>query len=271
MKLVTFKKIDGRLSVGELRDDVLYALGTSMSMSEIAAEGLSDRDESFRVMKHGGIQAPVQPSKIFCVGRNYAEHAAELANEVPESPLIFSKYPTSVIGTEQAIEWQHSITEKVDWEGELAVVISKRAKQITEDQAYEHIFGYTIANDISARDLQDRESQWVRAKSQDTFCPLGPTIVTPDEITDPHNLRIVTQVNGETMQDGHTSDMIFKIPYLVAYLSQTFTLMPGDIILTGTPSGVGKAMKPPRFLQDGDQVTVTVEGIGTLSNTCKVS
>ena len=269
MKLVTFEKLDGRLSVGEIRGDDLYSLGTTLSMSEIAADGLSPRDESFKVMKHNGIQAPVRPSKIFCVGRNYAEHAAELSNKLPEKPLIFSKYPTCVIARGDTVQWYNDITQQVDWEGELVVVIGKTAKNISEDRAYEHVFGYTIANDISARDLQDSESQWVRAKAQDTFCPLGPAIVTTDDIPDPHNLRIVTQVNGETMQDGNTKDMIFKVPYLVSYLSRTFTLLPGDLILTGTPSGVGKAMKPPRFLKDGDEVSVTIESIGTLSNRCE--
>lgn len=270
MKLVTFEKLDGRLSVGEMRGDDLYSLGTTLSMSEIAGDKLPSRDESYKVMKHNGIQAPVRPSKIFCVGRNYAEHAAELSNAIPTKPLIFSKYPTCVIGTGDTVQWYADITQKVDWEGELVVVIGKTAKNISEEEAYEHIFGYTIANDISARDLQDSESQWVRAKAQDTFCPLGPGIVTTEDIPDPHTLQIVTKVNGETMQNGNSKDMIFKIPYLVSYLSRTFTLLPGDLILTGTPSGVGKAMKPPRFLQDGDEVTVTIEGIGTVSNSCQI-
>jgi len=271
MKLVTFKKLDGRLRVGEMRDDALYSLGTSQSMDEIAADSkLPERDGAFKLMKHQGIQAPIIPSKIFCVGRNYAEHAAELANEVPTKPLIFSKYPTCVISTGTPIQWASDITQKVDWEGELAVVIGKKAKNINEADAYDHIFGYTVANDVSARDLQSSESQWVRAKAQDTFCPLGPAIVTTDDIPDPHQLTIVTKVNGETVQNGNTQDMVFKIPFLVAYLSRTFTLLPGDLILTGTPSGVGKGMKPPRFLKNGDEVSVTIDGIGTISNTCEV-
>lgn len=271
MKLVTYKKLDDSLNVGEMRGDELYSLGTSLTMSEIASEEKTlNRDESFKVMKHNGIQAPIEPSKIFCVGRNYAEHAAELSNDLPTSPLIFSKYPTCVIASEANIQWHTDITQKVDWEGELVIVIGKTAKNVKEEDAYEHIFGYTVANDVSARDLQDSESQWVRAKGQDTFCPLGPAIVTKDEIPDPHNLQIVTKVNGETMQNGNTKDLIFSIPYLVAYLSRTFTLLPGDLILTGTPAGVGKAMKPPRFLKDGDVVSVTIDGIGTISNTCEI-
>ena len=271
MKLVTFTKLDGRDAVGELRDDELYSLGTNLSMKEIAAEGtLPDREESFKVMKYNGITMPLMPNKILAVGRNYAEHAAELNNALPEKPLIFAKYPTSVIGTGQAIQWKEAVTQQVDWEGELCVVIGKKAHFVSEEDAYDHIFGYTIANDVSARDLQDSDKQWTRAKGHDTFCPLGPAIVTADEIANPHNLRIVTKVNGETVQDGNTADMIFKIPFLVSYLSQTFTLEPGDLILTGTPSGVGKGMNPPRFLNDGDEVSVTIEGIGTLTNTCQI-
>jgi 2-keto-4-pentenoate hydratase/2-oxohepta-3-ene-1,7-dioic acid hydratase in catechol pathway len=271
VKLVTYKKLDGRLEVGELIDEDLYSLGSNLTMREIAGEeSLPTRDESFKVMKHNGIAAPLMPSKILAVGRNYAEHAAELKNEVPDKPMIFAKYPTCVIGDGDAIQWKESVTQQVDWEGELCVVIGKTAKFISEAEAYDHIFGYTIANDVSARDLQDSEKQWTRAKGHDTFCPLGPTIVTKDEIADPHKLRIITKVNGETMQDGSTADMIFKIPYLVSYLSQTFTLEPGDLILTGTPSGVGKAQKPPRFLKDGDEVSITIEGIGTISNPCQI-
>jgi 2-keto-4-pentenoate hydratase/2-oxohepta-3-ene-1,7-dioic acid hydratase in catechol pathway len=271
VKLVTYKKLDGRLEVGELINGELHSLGATFTMKDVAADDtLPDREGLFKVMKHNGITAPLIPSKILAVGRNYAEHAAELKNEIPDKPLIFAKYPSCVIGNGDAIQWKTSVTQQVDWEGELCVVIGKTAKFISEDEAYDHIFGYTIANDVSARDLQDNEKQWTRAKGHDTFCPLGPTIVTKDEITDPHNLRIVTKVNGETMQDGSTADMIFKIPYLVSYLSQTFTLEPGDLILTGTPSGVGKAQKPPRFLNDGDEVSITIDGIGTLSNPCQI-
>lgn len=271
MKLVTFRKLDDRLALGELREDGLYSLGVDTTMLELAADDkLPDLDGTFKVMKHQGIVAPLKPNKIFCVGRNYAEHAAELKNELPKSPLIFSKYSNAIIASGEAIRWRKSVTEQVDWEGELVVVVGKGGKDIPESEAYEHIFGYTIANDVSARDLQDRESQWVRAKSQDTFCPLGPVIITRDEIEDPHQLRIKTEVNGEVMQDASTADMIFKVPYLLSYLSQTFTLEPGDLILTGTPSGVGKGMNPPRFLKDGDEVSVTIDGIGTLTNKCVV-
>jgi len=271
VKLVTYQKLDDRVAIGELRNGDLHALTDSATMLEIAGSpSLPDREESYKVMKSKGICAPLIPRKILAVGRNYAQHAAELNNEQPSKPLIFAKYSTCVIGPEEIVRWRSDITQQVDYEGELGVVIGKGGRNIAEDEAYDYIFGYTIANDISARDLQSSESQWVRAKAQDTFCPLGPCIITRDEIEDPHTLRIITKVNGETMQDGATADMIFKIPFLVSYLSRTFTLEPGDVILTGTPSGVGKAQNPPRFLGDGDEVTITIEPIGTLINTCQV-
>lgn len=271
MKLVTFERLDGSLAIGELRGDTLYAVETDTDMRGIAGDSvLPTTENAHKVMKHNGLRAPIQPSKIFCVGRNYSEHAAEVDSTVPEKPLIFSKYPSCVIADGDSIEWQQSITQQVDWEGELVVVIGKTARRIREEDAYDHIFGYTIANDVSARDIQYSESQWVRAKAQDTFCPLGPAIVTKDDIPDPHTLDIRTTVNGETMQDSNTQHMVFKIPYLIAYLSQTFTLLPGDLILTGTPAGVGKGMKPPRYLTDGEEVAITIEGIGTLTNPCKI-
>lgn len=270
MKLVTYQTLTGELDVAEERDGTLYALGYGQPMRELAAyDELPERVDTHKIMKHEGVVVPLLPRKILCVGRNYAEHAAEMKNEVPSKPLIFSKFTTSVIGSGEEIRWSQAITQQVDWEGELAVVIGKTARNITEEEAFDYIFGYTIANDVSARDLQSSESQWSRAKGHDTFCPIGPCIVTRDEIADPNNLHITTEVNGETMQDGHTGDMIFNVPYLVAYLSRTFTLEPGDLILTGTPAGVGKGMNPPRFLKDGDEVRVTIEGIGMLQNICR--
>jgi 2-keto-4-pentenoate hydratase/2-oxohepta-3-ene-1,7-dioic acid hydratase in catechol pathway len=163
------------------------------------------------------------------------------------------------------------VTTQVDWEAELAVVIGRRAKDVSEADALSYVYGYTVGNDVSARDLQLKvDTQWTRGKSLDTFCPLGPYIVTRDEIADPQNLAVKTTVNDEVMQDSNTKHMIFKIPQLIAYCSQMFTLEPGDIIMTGTPSGVGMGRTPPRFLADGDVVTVSVEGIGEVSNPCKV-
>lgn len=271
MKLVTYRKPTGDLHVGELKDDgSVYSLNGATRMVDVIERWENiDTTESYRVMQEVTIAAPLIPGKIMAVGRNYAEHAAELGNERPASPLIFSKYPSCVIGTNEAIRWKTSITGQVDYEGELAVVIGKRAQNVSEAEALEYVFGYTLGNDVSARDLQDSESQWVRAKAQDTFLPLGPCIVTRDAIADPHDLKLKTTLNDTVMQDGHTGDMIFNIPYLVSYLSQTFTLEPGDVILTGTPSGVGKAQKPPRFLNAGDVVSITVPEIGTLTNPCQ--
>jgi 2-keto-4-pentenoate hydratase/2-oxohepta-3-ene-1,7-dioic acid hydratase in catechol pathway len=270
MKLVSYQKLDGTWQGGELRDGEVFTLGNMTLLDIIKRGGKIDRNEQFKMRTVPKIGLPFRPPKIFCVGRNYAEHAAELGNALPDKPLIFSKYPTSVIGQHETIEWHPDLTQKVDWEGELAVVIGKTAKNITEEEALDVIFGYTIANDVSARDLQDGDKQWARAKGMDTFCPLGPVVVTKDEIEDPHNLSIQTRVNGQLMQDGHTSQMFFKIPYLVAYLSRAFTLEAGDVLLTGTPAGVGKGMNPPLFLTTGDEVSVTIEGIGTLTNVCRV-
>ena len=189
---------------------------------------------------------------------------------MPPAPLLFAKLPSAVIGQGDAITWRTSITTEVDWEAELAVVIGRQGKDIAEADAFAYVFGYTVANDISARDLQIRiDSQWTRGKGLDTFCPLGPSIVTRDEIADPQALTVQTTVNGVMMQDGQTADMVYGVAALVAYVSRMFTLEPGDIILTGTPSGVGLGRTPPIFLQDGDIVSVRVSGIGELTNPCR--
>lgn len=217
------------------------------------------------------LRAPLHPHQIIAIGKNYASHAAEMDAAPPDHPLIFAKLPSAVISTGEEIVWRQSITREVDWEGELGVVIGDFAKDVSEADALNYVFGYTVANDITARDLQKRiDKQWTRGKSLDTFCPLGPVIVTRHDIPDPQNLDITTRVNGEVMQQGNTRDMIFSVPYLVSYCSRMFTLTPGDLILTGTPDGVGAGRKPPVFLQDGDEVSVTIEGIGTLRNTCRV-
>jgi len=268
MRLLSYAKADGSLHLGEWRADALYTLPHA-AMPQ-ALSGSLNRDEQYKMKGSYSLRAPYTPPRIFAVGRNYAEHAAEMGNQAPSKPLIFAKFPSCVIGPGQPIQWTPRITQQVDWEGELAVVIGRGGRDIPEEQAYDHIYGYTIANDVSARDLQEGDGQWTRAKGLDTFCPLGPYLVSADEVPDPHDLRLVTKVNDEVMQDGHTGDMIFKIPFLVAYLSQSFTLQVGDLILTGTPSGVGKARKPPRFLADGDVVSITIEGLGTLSNPCHV-
>lgn len=216
------------------------------------------------------LHAPFRPRMIIAIGKNYADHASEMQSEVPDHPLIFSVLPSAVIGPNEAITWRTSLTQAVDWEGELGVVIRKQAKDVSEAEALDYVFGYTVANDVTARDLQKQiDKQWTRGKSLDTFCPLGPSVVTRDNIPDPQALAVTTRVNGKIMQQGNTVDMIFSVAYLVSYCSQMFTLQAGDLILTGTPSGVGSGRTPPVYLQDGDTVTITIDGVGTLSNPCR--
>jgi 2-keto-4-pentenoate hydratase/2-oxohepta-3-ene-1,7-dioic acid hydratase in catechol pathway len=210
--------------------------------------------------------APIQrPPKIICIGLNYRDHAAESNMALPETPTVFAKFATSVIGPGAPIVLPKSST-KPDYEAEFAVVIGKGGRHIPEDKWKEHVFGYTIINDVSARDYQMATSQWMIGKTFDTFCPMGPAIVTADEIDDPHALAISLSIGGETLQSSNTSNLIFGIPKLIAYLSSVFTLEPGDIISTGTPAGVGLARTPPRWLKAGDEVRVQVEGIGELVN-----
>jgi 2-keto-4-pentenoate hydratase/2-oxohepta-3-ene-1,7-dioic acid hydratase in catechol pathway len=203
--------------------------------------------------------------KIICVGRNYAEHAAELGDEPPTSPLLFGKFDNALVGPGEPIVLPPEATH-VDAEAELAVEIGRGGHRIPEADALDHVRGYRAANDVSARNIQYSESQWARAKGFDTFCPLGDQLVPVSELGDGAGLRVVQRLNGEVLQDGNTSDLIFPVPFLVAYISNTFTLEPGDLILTGTPPGVGWARDPKVTLQDGDVVEVEVEGIGVLRN-----
>jgi 2-keto-4-pentenoate hydratase/2-oxohepta-3-ene-1,7-dioic acid hydratase in catechol pathway len=212
------------------------------------------------------LMAPVpRPSKIICIGLNYLDHVAESGAEIPKSPLIFSKFNTCVAAAEDPIVLPVG-SEQVDFEAELAVVIGRHAKNIKLEDAMDHVFGYTNFNDVSARDMQFADGQWQRGKSCDTFAPFGEYVATKDEIPDPHNLRIQFRLNGETMQDSNTRQLIFKIPELVEYLSRSVTLEPGDVIATGTPPGVGFARKPPVFLKDGDVCEVEIDGLGILIN-----
>ena len=205
------------------------------------------------------------PGKILAVGLNYAAHAAEQNKNPPESPLIFTKNVSALIGPNDAIQLPR-ISQMIDYEAELAVVIGREAKSVSADEAYEYIAGYTIMNDVTGRDLQNRERQWARAKGLDTFAPCGPWLVTTDEIPDPHTLDIELRLNGEVRQRSNTDDLIFKIPQLIEFISQDLTLRRGDIITTGTPSGVGVFMNPPVFLRDGDQIEINLASVGTLRN-----
>ncbi len=208
---------------------------------------------------------PVKPGKMLAIGRNYLDHAAEGGSAPPPAPLIFMKLPNSLTAHESPIVLP-TITEQVDYEAELAVVIGKRAKRVNESDALAHVFGYTLVNDVSARDLQFGDGQWIRGKGLDTFAPMGPYITTRDEIADVQSLRIEGRLNGQTMQSSNTSFMIFKVAYLVSYISQGITLEPGDVIATGTPEGVGIFRKPPVLLKPGDTFEVEIEGLGILRN-----
>jgi 2-keto-4-pentenoate hydratase/2-oxohepta-3-ene-1,7-dioic acid hydratase in catechol pathway len=212
--------------------------------------------------------APIpKPTKIICVGLNYRDHAIESKMEIPTRPTIFSKYNNTVIGTGDNIVLPKN-SEKPDYEAEFAFVIGKGGRHIKAADWKEHVFGYMNLNDVSARDVQLAVSQWVMGKTFDTFAPMGPYLVTADEIADPHNLTIELTVNGETLQNSNTKELIFKIPDLVEFLSSIMTLEPGDIISTGTPSGVGFSYNPPKWLKPGDEVVVKVQGLGELHNTC---
>ncbi len=220
------------------------------------------------------LAAPIpRPRKnIMCLGWNYAEHEKETASirgresKIPEAPVIFTKAPTTVNGPYGNIVIDPSVSEEIDWEAELAVIIGKGGKNIREEDALSHVFGYTVLNDVTARDLQSRHKQFFKGKSIDGYCPMGPWIVTADEITDPQQLTLRLRVNGIIKQEGNTSMMIFPVRTIIAVLSNGMTLEPGDIIATGTPSGVGFARNPPEFLKAGDVVETEVEGVGTMRN-----
>jgi 2-keto-4-pentenoate hydratase/2-oxohepta-3-ene-1,7-dioic acid hydratase in catechol pathway len=217
---------------------------------------------------HATLLAPVpDPRKIVCLGLNYRDHAIESGMPIPPEPVLFSKYPTALIGHLGEIVLPEVSTE-VDYEAELVVVIGRGGRHIPRERAMSHVAGYTIGHDVSARDWQLTKpgKQWMAGKSFDTFAPVGPELITADEIPDPHNLGIRLRLNGKTMQDSNTSQLIFKVDEVIAYLSQIFTLEPGDLIFTGTPPGVGMARKPPVWLQPGDIVEVEIDGLGTLRN-----
>lgn len=252
--------IDGIATV----DELIAAGPETWDAARKAAAAALDSGES---LAPGMLHAPVKaPSKIACVGLNYHDHCRETGMAAPERPLIFAKFPSSLVGPDAPIEWPEGLTEQVDWEVELAVVIGRRIRHADAGEALDAIFGYTAANDVSARDLQFADQQWVRAKSIDSFCPVGPVIVTPDEFGDPQDKGLIARVNGETMQDSTTAEMIFGVAEIVSFLSRACTLEPGDLILTGTPWGVGGFRTPPIFLKPGDTVEIEVEGVGVLAN-----
>jgi 2-keto-4-pentenoate hydratase/2-oxohepta-3-ene-1,7-dioic acid hydratase in catechol pathway len=288
MKIVTFRKDAGdgeRYRIGALTDESEIVDLTSLISNESlsANEILNYFDlengfiekakaelENFRLPKFARSEvklcAPVpRPGKIICIGLNYRDHARESGQPIPESPIIFSKFATCVIGAGEAIVLPAG-SEQVDYEAELAVVVGRRAKRVRREEAMHYVFGYANFNDVSARDFQFADGQWTRGKSCDTFAPMGEFVATRDEIEDPHDLSIRFRLNGETLQDSNTRELIFRIPELVEFLSASVTLEPGDVIATGTPPGVGFARKPPVFLKDGDIAEVEIEGLGVLVN-----
>jgi len=256
--------------------------GSPATMAELLAAGpatvdaLRDSiagasiDEQGLPLGDAELLAPLpRPGKIVAIGRNYREHAAEEGVEPPPAPLIFAKWPSSVVGPGAEVRWDPGLSAKVDYEAELAVVIGRRARGVGTAAALDHVLGYTCLNDVSARDIQFGDGQWVRGKSLDTFCPMGPALVTADEIGDPQDLAIWCTVGDERLQDARTSAMYFGVAEIISYCSMAFTLEPGDVIATGTPAGVGVFRDPPRFLADGDRVTVEIERIGRLENVCR--
>ncbi len=245
----------------------LLEVGASLRAAELAA----NRPDAVRLeTAKVKLLPPVpDPHKIICIGLNYRDHAAESGAAIPVEPILFSKYATALIGPEAPIVLP-AVSKEVDYEAELVIVVGKRGRHIKAEQAMEHVAGYTIGHDVSARDWQLKKEgkQWMVGKTFDTFAPTGPTLVTPDEIPNPHALPIRLRLNGKTMQESNTSQMIFGVGALLAYLSQVFTLEAGDLIFTGTPPGVGFARKPPVFLQPGDVAEVEIEGLGVLRNRC---
>jgi len=256
---------DGPSTIGALLDAgpaALEALRATADPARIARDG--------RSLVGAELLAPVpRPGKVVAIGRNYPDHTSEEGVAAPGSPLIFSKWSSCVVGPDAEIRWDPALTSQVDYEAELAVIIGRTARRVSEADALDYVLGYTCLNDVSARDLQFGDGQWVRGKSLDTFCPMGPVLVTTDEIPDPQVLGIACRVGGRTLQEANTADMYFGVAAIISHCSQAFRLDPGDVIATGTPGGVGIFRDPPILLGDGDEVVVEIERIGRLRNTCR--
>ncbi len=284
MKLVTFAH-QGETHIGALvargdRRDILDFNRAQPSLPSDMAEFLKAGEPAWALAKSAlaadercfvpeaevTLLAPVpRPGKIICLGHNYRDHTSGAGSALPEHPVFFAKYSNVVIGPHQPIVYPR-IRIQMDYEAELAVVIGKRVRYTTEERALEGVAGYTIFNDMTARDYQKLTSQWTLAKSFDTFGPMGPALVTADEVPDPGNLNLSLRLNGQEMQRSNTSNLIFSIPFIIAYLSQAMTLAPGDVIATGTPSGIGSMHQPPVYMKPGDEVRVTIEKLGELVN-----
>jgi 2-keto-4-pentenoate hydratase/2-oxohepta-3-ene-1,7-dioic acid hydratase in catechol pathway len=242
---------------------------TNLTWKDILSGKEFEKVESLKLEDVNVLNPIGRPSKIVCVGLNYMDHCRETNTAPPERPLLFTKFTTSIIGPGEEIIWRTDLTTEVDFEAELGVVIGTTCRQVGEEDALAYVAGYTAANDVSARDIQMGDDQWVRGKSLDTFCPLGPVFVTRDEISDPQNLKIRSTLNGVVMQDSNTNEMIFSVASIISFCSQAFTLEPGDLILTGTPHGVGMGRDPKIYMQNGDEIIVEIEGIGRLDNRCR--
>jgi acylpyruvate hydrolase len=243
----------------------LEAVRRALAFAQEAGESLAGQGVSFAAGEVTLLAPVLRPGKIICLGLNYKAHAAEAQMEVPKYPILFHKVATSIIGHRQNII-KPRITRRLDYEGELAVIIGRRGKHIAEAEALSYVAGYACSNDVSARDLQFRTNQWTAGKMMDTACPLGPALVTRDEIPDPNALQLKTTLNGQVMQNSNTAEMIFNVAFTVSYISQIATLEPGDVILTGTPEGIGGTRNPPVLMQAGDTISVEIEGLGTLTN-----
>lgn len=272
MKLIRFGE-PGNEKPGVMKDDKYFdATSVTQDFDEhfFASGGLEKLSEAMSKGSLAEVAAPTRfgcpvykPSKLICIGLNYAKHAQETNAPIPKEPIIFFKSPSAINGPNDKVMIPKN-SRKTDWEVELAVVIGKKANYVSEEEAMNYVAGYCLHNDVSEREFQtERGGQWVKGKSADTFAPLGPWLVTKDEIEDVHNLRLWLKLNGKTVQDSNTNDLIFNIPYLVSYVSQFMSLMPGDIISTGTPSGVGLGMNPQVFLKEGDVMELGIDGLGT--------
>ena len=284
MKLVTYKT-DNHARLGLLRDDHVIDLAAASDgrlppdMLTFLRRGEPALQLARQVAGNGTASTPVSdvtllapipnPSKIVAIGLNYMDHCREQNVKPPERPIIFGKFSTAVVGPGATIRWDPALTQQVDYEVELGVVMGRTARRVPAAEALDYVAGYTICNDVTARDLQHGDRQWVRGKSLDTFCPLGPWLVTREEVPDPQDLSLRCTLNGQVMQDSTTAEMIFGVAYLIEFISRAFTLLPGDVIATGTPHGVGVFRSPQVFMKDGDVVTVEVEGLGQLTNDCR--
>ncbi len=261
MKIVRFLDSNKQVKYGSLQAD-----NTAL---ELSGDVFGKFSLGGKAVKIGKLLAPIEPSVFFCIGLNYRHHAEEGHAPIPEFPVLFMKGPAAVQNPGDPIVLpRHLRSSEVDYECELAVVIGRKCKNVSRDKALDYVLGYTCGNDVSARDWQGKwgGSQWCRGKTFDTFAPIGPCLVTPDEIPNPNALKIKLDIDGEVMQDWNTDDMIFDVPRLIEFLSGSTTLLPGTVIMTGTPHGVGFARKPPRYLKAGELVTVTIEKIGSLTN-----